>query len=171
MFDRRRIIPVIVVLLSVPAFADRLPWTAFYGGPHTLRAGKLECVQEVRSMASMPYTKMTLTCSREGKTLFVADDFADVIAASDDGRYIVGFSSRPYDNLFWIRDAQGKMLDYRSFWSGPHQYSGVHYCVTGGWFNQTDPDVKFQIKDGKLMQVTVNSCDGKELRLPGLPAK
>ncbi len=161
----------IVILLSTRAFADRLPWTAFYGGPRTLRAGKLECIQEVRTLATAPYTKMSLTCSREGKMLFVANDFADVIAASDDGQYVVALSSRPYVNQFWIRNALGKMLDYRSPWSGPNHFTGVHYCVTGGWFSKTQPDIKFQIKDGKLMQVTVNGCDGKEIRLPGLPAK
>jgi hypothetical protein len=48
--------------------------------------------------------------------------------------------------------------------------SGLHYCqqsVTNvrEWFDKAEPAVTFQFADGKLMQVVVRSCDGKDLLL------
>jgi hypothetical protein len=46
----------------------------------------------------------------------------------------------------------------------------MHYCsesVTNirEWFDEKHPDVRFQFKENKLAQVTVRSCDGKDIRL------
>ena len=97
--QRRGIVAVwFLALLPLSALADRIGWQSTYGGPRILRSGQIACRQEVR------YNYMKLTCSRGSETLFVADDFADYIAASEDGRYILGLSNRGSENAFWIRD-------------------------------------------------------------------
>jgi hypothetical protein len=113
---------------------------------------------------------MVLTCRRGAESLFTVNDFADQIAASDDGRYIVGLSNRGSLNAFWIRDSSGKVIDRKTHFFGLHYWLGVHYCsetVTNvrEWFDAKNPNVRFQFKNGKLMQVYVRSCDGKNLRL------
>jgi len=109
---------------------------------------------------------MILSCSRGAESLFTVRDFADYIAASADGQYIVGLSNRGSENAFWIRDAHGKVIEQKTHGSGPHHWSGIHYCqesVTNvrEWFDKADPAVRFQLVDGKLTQVLVRSCDGK----------
>jgi hypothetical protein len=98
------------------------------------------------------------------------NDFADYIAASEDGRYIVGLSNRGSENAFWIRDSRGKVIERKTHFLGPHYWSGIHYCsksVTNvrEWFDAKHPDVRFRFKDGKLVQVAVRGCDGKDLHL------
>jgi hypothetical protein len=163
---RTRIVAAIFLALLPPfAFADRVFWGCQYGEPQILRSGQLACRQEVRQCNTM-----ILSCSRGGKTLFTVDDFADFVAASDDGRYIVGLSNRGSVNAFWIRDSQGKVIDRKTHLLGAHHWSGIHYCQESAsnvreWFDRIHPDVRFQFKDGKLAQVSVRSCDGKELHL------
>ena len=113
---------------------------------------------------------MTLTCGRGAKTLFSGADFADYIAASDDGDYIVGLSNRGSENAFWIRNSQGRVIERKTHFLGPHYWWGLPYCresVTNvrEWLDGKTPDVRFQLKDGKLEQVVVRSCDGKDLFL------
>jgi len=157
---------VFLTLLPFSALADRIFWGCVYG-EQILRSGQLECRQEVRQC-----NKMILSCSRAGKALFTVDDFADSVAASDDGRYIVGLSNRGSENAFWIRDSQGKVITRKTHFLGMHYWYGIHYCTESvtnvrEWFDGKRPDVKFRFENGKLLQVTVRSCDGKELRLLG----
>jgi hypothetical protein len=49
---------------------------------------------------------MILTCSRGAEQLFTVKDFADYVAASDDGQYTVGLSNRGSENAFWIRNSE-----------------------------------------------------------------
>lgn len=113
---------------------------------------------------------MLLTCRRGAENLFTVEDFADYLAASDNGRYLVGLSNRGSVNAFWIRDSSGKVIEHKTHFLGTHYWLGIHYCsqsVTNvrEWFDAKNPDVRFQIKDGKLVQVLVRSCDGKDLHL------
>jgi hypothetical protein len=113
---------------------------------------------------------MILSCSQGAESLFTLRDFADYIAASPDGQYIVGLSNRGSENAFWIRDSHGKVIERKTHAFGLHQWWGIHYCnesVTNirEWFNKADPAVRFQFANGKLMQVLVRSCDGKDLHL------
>src|ERR1035438_7022713 len=55
-------------------------------------------------------------------------------------------------------------------WSGTYYWKGIHYCsesVTNvrEWFDGKSPDVRFQFKDGKLVQLVVRGCDGKDIEL------
>jgi hypothetical protein len=113
---------------------------------------------------------MILSCSRGAEALFRVDDFADYVAASDDGRYIVGLSNRGSENAFWIRDSHGMLIERKTHFFGTHYWLGIHYCsesVTNvrEWFDAKHPDVRFQFKGGELVQVVVRGCDGKDLHL------
>ena len=135
------------------------------GDAKILRSGPIACRQEVRQC-----NHTILSCSRGAETLFTANDFADYIAASQDGRYIVGLLNRGSENAFWIRNADGSVIERRTHLVGPHYWTGIHYCsesVTNMrvWFDGKYPDVRFQFKDGKLEQVAVRACDGKDLQL------
>lgn len=164
--QQKRVAAVVVVaMLPATALADRVFWGCSYGDRQVLRSGPIACRQEVRQCKNM-----VLSCSRGAESLFTVSDFADHIATSPDGRYIVGLSNRGSENAFWIRDVHGKVLERRTHILGPHHWSGIHYCqesVTNvrEWFDKADPAVRFQFADGKLTQVLVRSCDGKDLRL------
>jgi hypothetical protein len=156
---------VVMNIVPVAAFADRVFWGCSYGEPQVLRSGPIACRQEVRQCKNM-----ILSCSRGAEPLFTVSDFADYIAASADGRYIVGVSNRGSENAFWIRDSQGRMIERKTHSFGLHHWWGIHYCeesVTNvrEWFDKADPAVRFQFADGKLIQVLVRSCDGKDLYL------
>lgn len=154
-----------LVLLPFSALADIVFWGCGYGSPQILHSGQIACRQEVRQC-----NNMSLSCSRGQTALFTVNDFADYVAASDDGSYIVGLSNRWSPNAFWIRDSHGRIIERKTVFFGPHYWVGIHYCketVTNvrEWFDGKHPDVRFQIKGGKLLQVIVRSCDGKDLRL------
>ena len=154
-----------MAMVPVAAFADRVFWGCGYGEPQVLHSGPIACRQEVRLC-----TNMILSCSRGAESLFTVNDFADYIAASTDGQYIVGLSNRGSENAFWIRDSYGKVIERKTHDFGLHHWWGIHYCeasVTNVrvWFDKADPVVKFQFMDCKLMQVLVRGCGGKVLRL------
>jgi hypothetical protein len=155
----------LLAMLPIAAFADTVFWGCMYGEPRVLRSGQIACRQEVRQC-----TKMTLSCSRGAEPLFTVNDFADYVAASEDGQYVVGLSNRGSENAFWIRNSRGEVIERKTHSIGPHYWLGIHYCsksVTNvrEWFDAKAPDVRFRLKDGKLVQVLVRSCDGKELHL------
>jgi hypothetical protein len=113
---------------------------------------------------------MILSCSRGAEPLFTVDDFADYVAASEDGQYVVGLSNRGSENAFWIRNLRGEVIERKTHHIGPHYGQRIHYCsetITNvrEWFDAKAPDVRFQLKDGKLVQVVVRSCDGKDVHL------
>ena len=154
-----------LTVLAVPAFGDVVWWGAFYGGPQILRSGLVSCRQEVRQNGVM-----ILGCSRGSETLFTVNDFADSIAASDYGKYIAGLSNRGSDHLFWLRDTRGKVIQIKSEFYGPYHWKGIYYCGATAsnvreWFDAKDPNVRFQFTSGKLAQVLVRSCDGRDLRM------
>lgn len=162
---RRRIGVCLLAMMPLAAFADRTFWGCGYGKPQILRSGQIACRQEVRQC-----TKMILSCSRGAEPLFTVEDFADYVAASDDGQTIVGLSNRGSENAFWIRNSHGKVIERKTHVPGPHYWRGIHYCresVTNvrEWFDAKVPDVRFQFKDGKLVQVVVRGCDGRDLYL------
>ena len=163
--QRRSIGVCLLALLPLSASADRVFWGCSYGQPQILRSGQIVCRQEVRECH-----KMTLSCSRGAELLFTASDFADYVATSDDGRYIVGLSNRGFTNAFWVRDPNGNVIAQKSHVRGPHYWSGIHYCAESvtnirEWFDPIHPNVRFHLKNGNLVQVTVRSCDGKDLQL------
>src|SRR5215471_14781711 len=90
---RRSIGVCLLVMLPIAAFADRVFWGCGYGAPRILRSGQIACRQEVRQC-----TKMIFSCSRGAEPLFTVDDFADYVAASEDGQYVVGLSNRGSEN-------------------------------------------------------------------------
>jgi hypothetical protein len=154
-----------IALLPASVFADMVFWGCGFGDPQILRSGQTVCRQEV-----LQCRNMVLSCSRGSKTLFRVNDFADHVAASEDGRYIVGLSNRGSENAFWIRDSLGRLIKRRTHVLGLHYWFGIHYChesVTNvrEWFDGEHPDVRFQFKNGQLEQVVVRSCDGKDLHL------
>jgi hypothetical protein len=113
---------------------------------------------------------MLLSCSRGPEPLFAVDDFADYVAASEDGQYVISLSNRGLTNAFWIRNSRGEVIERKTHSIGPHYWQGIHYCsqsVTNvrKWFDAKAPDVRFELKNGKLAQVVVRSCDGKDLDL------
>jgi hypothetical protein len=149
----RRIGVCLLAILPAAASADVVFWGCAYGQSRILRSGPIACRQEVRQC-----TKMILNCSRGADPLFTVDDFADYIAASDDGQYIVGLSNRGSENAFWIRNSQGKVIERKTHLLGLYHWWGIHYCsksVTNvrEWFDAKDPRVRFQFKDGKLVQI------------------
>jgi len=161
----RAFIVCFFALLQISAHADFTFWGCTYGEAQILRSGVIACRQEVRNC-----TKMTLTRSRGTETLFTVNDFADYIAASTDERYILGLSNRGSENAFWIRDTHGNVIERKTHDLGVNHWWGIHYCsesVTNvrEWFDAKQPDVRFEVKNGKLVQVTVRSCDGKDLHL------
>src|SRR6516164_305948 len=107
-----------MAMLPPAAFADRAFWGCAYGEPQVLRSGPIACRQEVRQCKNM-----ILSCSRGAESLFTVSDFADYIAASADGRYVVGLSNRGSENAFWIRDSHGKVIERKTHTSGR-----LHYC-------------------------------------------
>ena len=161
-----------MAMLPPAAFADRAFWGCAYGEPQVLRSGPIACRQEVRQCKNM-----ILSCSRGAESLFTVSDFADYIAASADGRYVVGLSNRGSENAFWIRDSYGKVIErkthhfelgtellLRTF--GLHHWWGIHYCEASVTnvrvrFDKADPAVKFQFMDRKLMQVLVRAATEK----------
>lgn len=161
----RIVVACFLALLPFSASADRVFWGCGYGDPRVLRSGQIVCRQEVRHCSTM-----ILSCSRGAEALFTVNDFADYIAASDDGRYIIGLSNHGSENAFWIRDSSGKLMERRTPNSGAYYWPGIHYCsesVTNvrEWSDVERPDVRFQFQDGELEQVVVRGCDGKDLRL------
>jgi len=159
------LIVALVMLLSPSSFADAAFWGCFYGPPQTLRAGPVECRQEVTDCK-----KMILTCTRGSQQLFTVNDFADFIAVSDNGNFVVGLSNRGMGNLFWIRDDKGRLVQRRTDYYSLHYWPGVHYCsmsVTNvrEWFDAKHPDVRFRFANTKLRQIIVRGCDGKEVPL------
>src|SRR5437879_4809230 len=157
---RARVIAIcFLALLPFSVLADRVFWGCGYGEPQILHSGQIACRQEIRQCWNM-----IMSCSRGPEALFTVDDFADNIAASDDGQYIVGLSNRGSENAFWIRDRQGKVIARKTHFFGAHYWLGIHYCAESvsnvrEWFDGKQPDVKFQFKDGKLVQVAVRGCD------------
>ena|SRR5579871_4749250 len=85
----------VLALIPDSAHADRIFWGCLYRGPQVLRSGQITCRQDVQQCKTM-----TLSCSRGSEALFTMADFADYVAASDDGRYIVGLSNRGSVNAF-----------------------------------------------------------------------
>ena len=113
---------------------------------------------------------MIVTCRRGDVQLFAVEDFADTVAGSDDGRFIVGLSNRGSENAFWVRSSDGRLIKRKTHNLGRDHWVGVHYCLESvtnvrQWFDEKQPDVRFQIEAGKLVHVTVRSCDGKDLNL------
>lgn len=115
---------VVAMLPPVAAFADRVFWGCSYGEPRVLHSGPIACRQEVRQCDNM-----VLSCSRGTESLFSVHDFADYIAASDDGRYVVGLSNRGSENAFWIRNSKGRVIERKTHYLGPRHLPGVHYCT------------------------------------------
>ena len=162
MIGRKRIgVFLALALAPVLALADRVFWGCNYGEPRILRSGPIVCRQEVRQCWNM-----TVTCSRGSDVLFTANDFADVIAATEDGRYIVGLSNRGSENAYWVRDSQGRAIASRKHSGG----AGIDYCresVTNvrEWYDGKRPDVRFEVRGGRLVQVLVRGCGGKDVPL------
>ena len=62
------------------------------------------------------------------------------------------------------------MIARKTHFRGTYYWKGIHYCsesVTNvrEWFDGKSPDVRFQFKDGKLVQLVVRGCDGKDIEL------
>jgi hypothetical protein len=153
-----------LALVTVSALADRVYWGCLYGGPKILHAGGIDCTQTVSC------NSMNLSCRRGANVLFAVKDFADYIAVSEDGAFIVGLSNRGSENAFWIRNSHGDILNRKTHSLGPYNWHGVHHCAESTsnvreWFDANDPRVRFQIANGKLIQVTVRGCDGRDAQL------
>lgn len=156
---------VVMAVLSPAAFADRVFWGCNYGEPQVLRSGPIACRQEVRQCKNM-----ILSCSRGAESLFTVSDFADHIAASEDGQYIVGLSNRGLVAAFWIRNLHGRVIGRKMNSPNWNPWRGVHYCAQSvtnvrEWFDNRNPNVRFHFSDGKLLQIAVRGCDGNDVRL------
>jgi hypothetical protein len=145
---------VALCLCSREALADRVYWGCMFA-PTTLQAGPLTCSQTVTCGSQ------SLSCKQGDKTLFVADAFADRLAVSERGQYIVGLSNHGVRPLFWLRDFRGGPIDLAPA-------VDIHFCsmtVTNvrEWFDYDRPDVRFEFQHDKLAHVVVRGCDGHDV--------
>jgi hypothetical protein len=153
---------VVFCLLFSPALADRTYWGCHIP-PTTLSAGPLKCLQTVNCRNA------SLVCKHGDKRLFALRAFADHLAVSDKGPYIVGLSNRGiYPDLgepqlpqFWLRDFDGKEMDLTPV-------STIHFCHMSAtnvreWFDAKEPDVSFLFSGDSLTEVAVRGCDGREV--------
>jgi hypothetical protein len=120
-----------------------------------LSAGALTCRQ------TADCRNKSLTCKQGDKTLFTWDAFADHLAVSDKGQYIVGLSNRGVHPLFWLRNFSGDLIDLAPI-------SAIHFCresVTNvrEWFDADRPDVTLMFEGGRLSNVIVRGCDGRDV--------
>src|SRR5258707_306003 len=92
----------LLCLFSFPALPDAVYW-GYNFTPTTLNASPLTCRQTMECQARY------LSCKQGDQILFEVHAFADHLAVSDKGQYIVGLSNRSiYSNrgqelLFWLR--------------------------------------------------------------------
>jgi hypothetical protein len=136
------------------ALADAVYWGCVFT-PTTLTAGPLTCRQTVECR------RQSLTCRQGDKTLFTVDAFADHLAVSDNGQYIVGLSNRGMVPLYWLRNSSGEQINLTPA-------SGFRFCLRSvtnirQWFDEKRPDVTFRFDGDKLTQVTARGCDGHEV--------
>jgi hypothetical protein len=142
-------------LLSFSSLADRLSWRSLFK-PTTLNAGPLMCHQGA----------FQLSCKLGDKTLFDVHAFADHLAVSDKGQYIVGLSNRGGVPLFWLRNFDGEEI-------GLMPVSKIGFCEKSvsnvrRWFDDKRPEVTFQFNDDRLTNVIIKGCAGQEVVLrPG----
>jgi hypothetical protein len=146
------IVSAVFLCFVSPAPADEVFWGCIFK-PAALSAGPLSCHQ------TMACDRKHLSCRLGDRPLFDAHAFADRLAVSDKGQYIVGLSNRGMVPLYWLRNFGGKEL-------GLVPVSAIHFCrrsVTNvrEWFDEKNPDVTFQFDGDKLSNVTVSGCDGR----------
>jgi hypothetical protein len=123
--------------------------------PTTLNAGPLMCHQTVEC------SNKSLTCKQGDRTLFVTDAFADHLAVSNKGQYIVGLSNRGTVALFWLRNFDGEPINLTPV-------ADIRFCqmsVTNvrQWFDDKRPEVEFRFAGDKLSNVIVRGCAGNEV--------
>jgi hypothetical protein len=140
----------LLCLLSFSALADRVSWRSHFK-PTTLHAASLTCHQDA----------FQLSCKLGDKTLFDVHAFADHLAVSDKGQYIVGLSNRGGVPLFWLRNFDGEEIALMPV-------SKIGFCEKSvsnvrRWFDDKGPEVTFQFNDDRLTKVIVKGCDGQEV--------
>lgn len=148
-----------VVFIQSSAIADIVSWKCSYQ-PQTHKIENIQCNQSINDCSSQE-----LICTENDEVLFKVSDFADHISVSDDHQYIVGLSNKGMTSAYWIRDRNGRVIKHRK-----HSKLFLHYCresVTNiqEWFNEKEPNVRFILSQGKLRQVIVQGCDGKDINL------
>jgi hypothetical protein len=108
----------------------------------------------------------SLTCRQGDRTLFAVDAFADHLAVSDSGRYIVGLSNQQMTSagevpLFWLRNLQGETLKLEPV--APLRFCKMSVSIVREWFDEKHPDVTFHFDEDRLLSVTVRGCDRREV--------
>lgn len=164
--------------IQANAFSDAIFWQCNYPS-RTFSLHDITCVQEVSCK------KTQLRCSKNNKTLFTAQDFAETIVNSDDGNYLVGLSNLGSENAFWVRTVDGNVIAFKPHNDGEiridngkggtklipaHSAFKLHYCTESvtnvrEWYDRENPDVKFRTSNGELAGVSVTGCDGKRVEL------
>ena len=163
---------------SAGAFADAVYWGCLYK-PKTFELDGVTCEQQVSCRDQI------LRCTARGEALFEVHDFADTVALSPDGQYLVGLSNMGSKDAFWIRSRDGTLRDYKPHHDGdllvpdgkgghhkapPHTQLKIHYCLESvtnvrQWYDAEHPHIRFTVRDGQLVQVIVRGCDGKDVSL------
>jgi len=152
-------IPVTAAMLSAlalshasPAAADAEYWGCGFA-PTTLIAGPLTCRQTVTCQDTL------LVCTKEDRTIFEADAFADRIAVAARGEYVLGLSNRGGKFLYWLRNFRGETIPITPV--SPIEFCAMSASNIREWFNVNGPDVKFQFEGDRLAMIVVKGCSGR----------
>jgi hypothetical protein len=103
----------------------------------------------------------------KGKPVGEHEDIGfEQIFASPDNAYFLGVSNRGLvQPAYVIFDRNGRILKAQ-----PHDPRKVHYFAMSvtlirKWYDSEKPDPRFDVVDGKLKDVSINGCDGKQVCL------
>ena len=133
--------------------------------------GDTHLVLHYDSTANSKYPSYSLKIKNKEKLVAQHDGIGfQRVFASDDNKYFVGVSnSGLMKHAYVVFDRDGKILKAQ-----PHDLREVKYhemsvTLTRRWCDLKNPDVKFEIADGVLRDVTIMDCRGKRVALLSKP--
>jgi hypothetical protein len=129
--------------------------------------GDTRIVLHYDSTQSRNYPQYTLRIHEKDKLAAEHDGIGfEKLFVSPDKGFFLGVSNRGLiKDAYVVFDRQGKILKKQ-----PHDPKKVHYksmsvTLLRLWYDADNPDVKFDVVDGVLRDVTINAADGKRVSL------
>jgi hypothetical protein len=134
--------------------------------------GQISCKQfeKVKSEESNRRGEVYFECYVRQKRILKIDKYSESVFASNNSKYFVGISNiGVYPSAFWVIDNSGHLIAEENHDTKQIKKS-LSYCeqtisIKREWADLKDPNISFDFKDNKLVDITLNGCDGKRIKL------
>lgn len=132
--------------------------------------GEIRVIRGMDSRENQRFPKFFVKVFKgsEQIVLFPGTSFDHIVASEDNSLFVAVSNSGLPKTALMVFDSSGSIKAFLNHGQGNLEYCLETVTLKKIWYDNEEPNITFHYEDDRLSEVTINSCNGHELKITEL---